>query len=59
MVDTENKTDWELIKNILMDPQSRDKYLNFDINKLMDYIEPVLVFKEKQKDVENKIYYVS
>ena len=59
MVDTENQADQKLIESMLIYPKRTDKHLNFDINKLMDYIEQVLVFKEKQKDVENKIYYVS
>ena len=58
MVDSEDQTDLDIIKPMVLDLLSMDKHLNFDIEKLKEYIEPVLVFKEKKEDNE-KIYHVS
>ena len=48
MIDATNQTELELIKTLIIDPESKEKYLNFDTAKLKQYIEPVLVFKEKK-----------
>ena len=50
MVDSENQTEVEFIKTLIYNLQNMNKHLNFDIEKLMQYIEPVLVFKEKMED---------
>ena len=50
MVDAKNQTELDLMKTVIKDPESKEKYLNFDIDKLKQYIEPVLVFKERKTD---------
>ena len=55
MIDQNNLTEREIIKKVILNPEDIDdvdnfdyKHLNFDIPKLMQYIEPVLIFNEKR-----------
>ena len=55
MIDKNNLKEREIIKKVILNPEDMDdienydhKHLNFDIPKLMAYIEPVLIFNEKR-----------